>query len=464
MATRESDFWNERAGPRIAPEHMGEILTTAADIALVLGAGGGILSVAVNPLNAGMGRLEHWAGRHVREVLAPDSLAKVERAIAAVQDGGRAQAIEVNHVDGAAWTAPIRYTAHPTGRDGRVLFLGRDLRPLAELQQRLVRAQQALERDHEMQRVHETRFRALLAEVTDAVVLLDMGSGKVLEANAAAGALLGASVADLPGTTLAACVAGRRKAELADALAEAGGGENRGTVEVATRGGATLRLHPRVFRSGGERVALVRMVATETAPAEAVAPRDARMAALFDAAADGLAFTDAGGLVIDCNDAFLSLLDLDHVGDVRGRALSDFLARGAVDMRVLTEKGGARLYATQVVSAFGTRVPVEVTPVDLGPAGHAFLLREAERTNAVRDGGAVVAPDDVATRNARAQVGTAPLRDIVASMTDVVEKECIEAAVELTSNNRVAAAEMLGLSRQSLYVKLRKYGLLRRGE
>jgi DNA-binding NtrC family response regulator len=48
----------------------------------------------------------------------------------------------------------------------------------------------------------------------------------------------------------------------------------------------------------------------------------------------------------------------------------------------------------------------------------------------------------------------------VAETTDVVEKMCIETAVELTRNNRVAASEMLGLSRQSLYVKLRKYGLL----
>ena len=52
------------------------------------------------------------------------------------------------------------------------------------------------------------------------------------------------------------------------------------------------------------------------------------------------------------------------------------------------------------------------------------------------------------------------LKDIVAETTDVVEKMCIETAVSLTRNNRVAAAEMLGLSRQSLYVKLRKYGLL----
>jgi DNA-binding protein Fis len=30
----------------------------------------------------------------------------------------------------------------------------------------------------------------------------------------------------------------------------------------------------------------------------------------------------------------------------------------------------------------------------------------------------------------------------------------------LTGNNRAAAAELLSLSRQSLYVKLRKFGLL----
>ena len=43
--------------------------------------------------------------------------------------------------------------------------------------------------------------------------------------------------------------------------------------------------------------------------------------------------------------------------------------------------------------------------------------------------------------------------------TDVIEKLCIEAALELTKNNRASAAEMLGLSRQSLYSKLHRFGL-----
>jgi DNA-binding NtrC family response regulator len=42
----------------------------------------------------------------------------------------------------------------------------------------------------------------------------------------------------------------------------------------------------------------------------------------------------------------------------------------------------------------------------------------------------------------------------------MIERMCIQAALELTHNNRASAAEMLGLSRQSLYVKLHRYGMV----
>jgi DNA-binding NtrC family response regulator len=47
----------------------------------------------------------------------------------------------------------------------------------------------------------------------------------------------------------------------------------------------------------------------------------------------------------------------------------------------------------------------------------------------------------------------------VRETTDVIERMCIESALMLTGDNRASAAEMLGLSRQSLYVKLHRYGL-----
>ncbi|WP_299733930.1 helix-turn-helix domain-containing protein [uncultured Tateyamaria sp.] len=62
-------------------------------------------------------------------------------------------------------------------------------------------------------------------------------------------------------------------------------------------------------------------------------------------------------------------------------------------------------------------------------------------------------------RSAIELVGSATLNQIIDSTTDVVEKMCIETALELTRNNRTASAEMLGISRSTLYSKLRKYGI-----
>ena len=56
-------------------------------------------------------------------------------------------------------------------------------------------------------------------------------------------------------------------------------------------------------------------------------------------------------------------------------------------------------------------------------------------------------------------VGRVPLKDLVRDTAGVIEKLCIEAALRLTDNNRASAADMLGLSRQSLYIKLRRFGI-----
>jgi transcriptional regulator PpsR len=85
---------------------------------------------------------------------------------------------------------------------------------------------------------------------------------------------------------------------------------------------------------------------------------------------------------------------------------------------------------------------------------------------AIRDIGARIRPAARSGKGATRSVeqlteliGRVPLKDLVREATDAIERLCIEAALDLTGDNRASAAEMLGLSRQSLYVKLRRYGL-----
>jgi DNA-binding NtrC family response regulator len=55
--------------------------------------------------------------------------------------------------------------------------------------------------------------------------------------------------------------------------------------------------------------------------------------------------------------------------------------------------------------------------------------------------------------------GETPLKTLVQAAVAVVERHYVETALRMTDGNRTAAAERLGLSRQSLYAKLNRYGL-----
>ncbi len=478
MKTRGTDFWNEPSAPPIAPEQFNEIVATAADLAIVLDLSGTVKSVAVNPMNPTLGRLDHWKDRDIREFMAQDSLSKLEAQLEAYRAGQKAKtdSIEVNHFDNANWEFPIRYTIHKTGYDDVILMLGRDLRPIAELQHRLVKAQLALEKDYESHRDYETRYRVIMEAARDALVLVDVGTGRVLDLNTAAAQILGADVDTLTGAAFTQEFDGRRRGEFIEALVASAGDDAAGPQTAQTkRGGKSVALYPIVFRAAGDKTMLCRI--QPTGSAEVVAAELAEtLAILYREGPDAVVFTDAHGIITACNDAFLGLCDVARMSDVKGKSLADFLARGSVDLKVLIDNsaraGKMRIYATKLEGAFGSQLSVEMSATHLtgaaGSSSFAFTLRDTSRLEVVREPSAPTPNpslvSDDAMRNVMDLVGSAPLKDIVAATADVVEKMCIETAVDLTDNNRVAAAEMLGLSRQSLYVKLRKYGLINRSD
>ena len=465
MTSRGARYWSGGAIPLIAPEILGDIITGVADLSVVVTAEGRVLSILTNPSHRSHGALAHWEGVDLRRFLAPESAQKLDEALAAVAEGRAPRPAELNHAGDARWDFPVRYSFHAIGPDGAVLMLGHDMRPVAEMQQQLVRAQLALERDYEDRRGLGVRYRALMDSVPTGVLFLAEETGRVIDANAAAAEALGVPRAKLEGAALAPIFAGR-DGGLARRLAAAAEADPPAPVELTLQdGGRAVSLVATAFRAAGERLLLVRLDAEEGA-APGPAALGARLEALWTAGPDGIVFTDARGTVLAANEAFTSMVDAAHAGAVRGRSLADHLGRGSVDLNVLLEQsagaGGLRAYATRLVPLYGEEMPVEIAACALpdgAAAAHGFVVREAVRHEAGRGAGAAMSDD--AARSVMELVGQSTLRDIVAETTDVIEKMCIETAVELTSNNRVAAAEMLGLSRQSLYVKLRKYGLLK---
>lgn len=468
MTSRGTKYWDSGAIPLIGPDILGDIIASLADLAIVITSTGQVLSVLANPIHESYTELKKWERRDVREFLTDESVVKFDRGLASyLKNDANARPIELNHFDPEKrWEFPINYTLHKIGPDDAILMLGRDLRPIAEMQQQLVKAQIALERDYESQREYDTRFQVLLGQIRDAVAFVAIATGRITELNSNAARLLGKPRESLIGKSFAQEFDSTEQGELMERLSTAARTEGQDTVTLSgIRSGRRFRVVPTLFRAAGERMLLCRLESLES-PGAIDDAYTRNLVALFENGADAILMTDRNGVITSANEAFLNLVDGTDGKSVKGRHLSDFLIRSTVDQKVLLESaarvGKMRLYSTRIVGEYGGQRPVSIAATYLADPHapcYAFVMRDASLTEVISK--PVTVPGDD-PRAMMELVGSVTLKDIVAQTTDVIEKMCIETATELTGHNRVAAAEMLGLSRQSLYVKLRKYGLLTR--
>jgi transcriptional regulator PpsR len=175
--------------------------------------------------------------------------------------------------------------------------------------------------------------------------------------------------------------------------------------------------------------------------------------------------SDPTGVVMSANRAFLDLAQLGDEAQAVGRPLTSWLGRPGADLPVLLtmlkQHGVVRLVNTAVRGEHGTATEVELSAVcssETTPPAVAWTIRDVGRRVGVSSGGA----RDLtrAVEQLTGLVGRVSLPELVRDTVEMVERHFVEAALELTGDNRTAAAEVLGLSRQSLYLKLRRHRLI----
>lgn len=470
MMSQGETTWTEGLISAIRPEVVADILSRVSDIALVISETGLIKEVMYSPNLVGKPNMQEWVGLSIREVFTVESIAKFDTRLKQFLAGDAdVQPIEVNHRARAPHAAfPVRYSFHTTGATDNILMLGRDLTPVTEMQQQLVAAQIALENDYETQRDHDLRFRVLMEASDVPTALVSVETGNVLACNAAAETLLGKPREQLIDDGFAREFEVSGESDIVSALVSAASDQIVTPIDAhLSKDSRALSLMPTLFRSTGGQVLLCKMKASD-AQGSSADQLQSHLVNLFQNGTDSIVFVNAAGYILSSNDAFLKVADITHAQSIQGRPMIDFLSRGNVDLNVMLENarrtGSMRLYATKVITEHGAERSVEISTTQLiagSAAIFAMIIRDSRRVETVRTPIQQVTEPDMGS--VVELIGGHSLKDIVAKTTDVVERMCIETAVEMTSNNRVAAAEMLGLSRQSLYVKLRKYDLVKKG-
>jgi transcriptional regulator PpsR len=444
-------------------ESAAALLAVAADIVLVIDQAGVVRDLTVSGEQIAADFHRKWIGRRWIDTVTVESRPKIEALLkeAGVRKASRWR--QVNHPRPRGPDLPVLYATMRVGRDGRMVAVGRDLQATAQLQQRLVDVQQAMERDYARLRQMEMRYRLLFQMTSEAVLIVDAASRKVVEANPAAAQLLGAAAT---GETFPEGFEAQSAQGLLTALARVRVTGRPETVRGhLAEGDRECTVAISLFRQESAPLFLIRVAPAEAdAPATALTPIHARLLQIVESGPDAVVVTGLDGRILAANGAFLDLAQLATEEQARGETLDRWLGRPGVDLNVLIanlrQHGMVRLFATTLRGEYGVAAEIEVSGVAVTQGDQpclGFTIRAVGRRLPAETRAARELPRSV--EQLTELVGRVPLKDLVRETTDVIERLCIEAALEITGDNRASAAEILGLSRQSLYVKLRRYGL-----
>lgn len=439
------------------------LIAAAADVSLILDGEGVIRDVAFGSDELSQEGYGKWVGQPWAETVTLESRPKIEALLRDAATKSTAKWRHVNHPSQRGGDVPVLYSAVQLGQEGRVVAFGRDLRSVAALQQRLVDAQQSMERDYWRLRHLETRYRLLFQMASEAVLIVDAASLKIVEANPAAGQMLGENAKRVIGRVFPEGFDpdGTQSIQALLAAVRATGKAEDVRVRLL-ESSREFVVSASLFRQDNSSLFLVRLSPLHSDSTVAAMPKT--ILKVVENAPDGFVVTDPDGVILVANPAFIHLAQLPTEELARGESLEKWLGRPGVDFGVLIsnlrQHGSVRLFATIIRGEQGATEEVEVSAVSV-PHGEQPCLGFTIRNIGLRLMSEVPAAPELprSVQQLTKLVGRVSLKDLVRESTDLIEKLSIEAALELTGDNRASAAEMLGLSRQSLYVKLRRHGL-----
>lgn len=422
-----------------------------SDIALVIDADGLVRNVAQGhavPLSAAV---RDWIGRPWVDTVTADTRGKIERLLAEATSTGLARRREVNHPSSSGDHIPVAYAAVRLGEHGPVLAAGRDLRAIAAIQQRFVDAQREMERGYWSARQAESRYRLLFQVATDAVMIVDAGSLRILEANEAASQMFDLSLDQLAGHDVVAGFEHHSRGAVEELLTTARTGGRAAEIRVRLAGkvgGASVAATP--FRGADAMHLLVRVRQAE-GPAANPLDLGRSLARLVDGAHEGVVVTDSSGRILAANPAFVELLRAGDEAALKGRQLGERAGLAPTDIESLltaVRRHGLAQRAGLVLRAPGApaaRVDVSAALLTEGDQECVGLMlklvgRAADEPE----------PESAVLTPLAARLGTADLHTLLREANARAQRQLIDAALQRVGGDVAAAATLLGITSRTL--------------
>ena len=442
----------------LAPEVASTVVRVAGDIALVVGDDGVIHSVAEGtvPLPAGG---QHWVGRPWVDTVDAAARQKVELLLQEAQTHGVSRRRELSHATAEGGEIPVSWAAVRLGERGPVLVVGRDLRAVSAIQQRFLDAQQELEREYWKRRQTESHYRQLFQVAHDAVLVLDADTLAVLEANTAAGALLGVAPGELEQRPLRSHIHRVSQPALDELLATARASGHAAEVRLRVAAtGTPIDLSATPFRAESQHCLLLRARRVEASVNEPQAVLD-----FIEQTPDAVVVTDSAGRVLWANPAFAGLCESPNEARLKGRPLADAVGGEAQQWATLL----ARVRTRGIVGQATVMLRMPGAPA-LRVGVSAALLAEGDQEHigfTLRPLPVLAAPVGTAQELALevdalvGRLGQSSLPELLAEASRMAEVHFIQSALHTNGGRLDGAAELLRVSARTLLLRMQQLGL-----
>ena len=430
----------------------------AGDFMLAIDENKIVRDIAVNVRDHGFAH--QWVGQKWSDTVTIESRPKIEQLLDSdhpLRNTWR----QVNHLhDGE--DVPVNYKVIKPAKSDWHIAIGRDLRSISVLQQRLLKTQQSMERDYLHLRQTETRYRLLFDNISYPVLIADADRLDIQQANRACHSLMGAAPGSLDAKEFLGFVDKQFRDDVVAYIGAVSVNSSATPVSVRLIGrSGFVKISASAFRQSGKQYWLINIDdGLHEIPSK---QSDQYVLDVVEKMPDAFVLADEKHSIVVANRAFAELVQAGSVEQLLGVSLNRFIGRPEVDLGLLKKQlkdhQNVRNFSSVVNDLNGGEEPVEISAIMIerdqplfGYSVRSIGRRERDLPRSGQDH-----PRSV--EQLTELVGRKPLKEIVRESTDLIERMCIEAALVHTSDNRASAAEILGLSRQSLYSKLHRHGL-----
>lgn len=443
-----------------------ELLAYSVDLVLIIDQSG-VIERCIDGSKPVSSNTSALVGKKWLDTVAIDSQPKVNALLRTSEDQDEQKWRQVNQeVDGST-SLPIQFSTIFFAKQNKLVAIGKDLSGISSLQQKLVESQQEIERDYANLHAIQNRYLQLFNSIDQAYLIVDSQTLKIVEVNKSAGFLVG-DLKKVQGKLFVNLFPAKDHEAIQSYLLESKSGILQSSIQTTLEDlKENVEISSTILREGNQNVCLVSIKPkSQTANLGTVNEQSALLSQAMEDFQDGFIVCSSNGVILTTNNTFVSMSQSTQKEGILGKSLEIWLGRASVDLKIILgtvrEHGSIKDYASTITADDGSS-PIEVRISAVGFNSSKLSLVAIGIHQISKASTQTADKPDSLGKNAKELtqlVGKVPLKQIVTETTDIIEKLCILAALDLTMTNRASAAELLGLSRQGLYIKMRRFGIV----